>query len=134
MAASSSRSNMNKILASIDDAEYRDFFSQLESVSLIQGEVIYEAEGTMDYVYFPETAVFSMLSTMEDGRTVEVGPVGDEGLVGLRIFLGAEHSLDQVMRQRQLVAGIIAHHEQPAGKLLLGTVNLVASPRTRCHG
>ncbi len=88
---------MNKILASIGDAAYPDFFSQLESVSLDQGEVIYEAESTIDYIYFPETAVFSMLSTMEDGRTVEVGPVGNEGLVGLRIFLGAEESLDQVI-------------------------------------
>ena len=97
MTATPSRSNMNKILASINDADYRDFFSQLDSVSLSQGEVIYEAEGTIDYVYFPETAVFSMLNTMEDGRTVEVGPVGNEGLVGLRIFLGAENSLDQVI-------------------------------------
>lgn len=88
---------MNKILASISSADYRDFFSKLESVSLVQGDVIYEAESTIDHIYFPETAVFSMLSTMEDGRTVEVGPVGDEGLVGLRIFLGAERSLDQVI-------------------------------------
>ena len=88
---------MNKILASISDVDYRDFFSQLEFVSLIQGEVIYEAESNIEYIYFPETAVFSMLSTMEDGRTVEVGPVGNEGLVGLRIFLGAEISLDQVI-------------------------------------
>ena len=88
---------MNRILASINDADYRDFFSQLESVSLDQGEVIYEAESIIDYIYFPETAVFSMLSTMEDGRTVEVGPVGNEGLVGLRVFLGAEKSLDQVI-------------------------------------
>ena len=92
-----SRSNMNKILAAINDPDYRDFFSQLESVSLVQGQVIYEAETNINYVYFPETAVFSMLSTMEDGRTVEVGPVGNEGLVGLRIFLGAEESLDQVI-------------------------------------
>ena len=97
MTAPASRSNVNNILAAINDAEYREFFSQLESVSLVQGEVVYEAESLIDYVYFPETAVFSMLSTMEDGRTVEVGPVGNEGLVGLRIFLGAENSLDQVI-------------------------------------
>ncbi len=87
----------NKILASLNDADYENLFSQLEPVSLVQGEVIYEAEGRIDYVYFPETSVFSMLSTMEDGRTVEVGPVGHEGLVGLRLFLGAEISLDQVI-------------------------------------
>ena len=87
----------NKILATLNEADYQSFFSQLESVSLVQGEVIYEAEEPINYVYFPETAVFSMLSTMEDGRTVEVGPVGHEGLVGLRVFLGADRSLDQVI-------------------------------------
>jgi len=88
---------MNRILAALNEADYEDLFSQLEHVSLAQGEVIYEAESPINYVYFPETAVFSMLSTMEDGRTVEVGPVGQEGLVGLRVFLGAEISLDQVI-------------------------------------
>lgn len=87
----------NKILAALNQADYQNLFSQLEPVSLTQGEVIYAAESTVDYVYFPESAVFSMLSTMEDGRTVEVGPVGHEGLVGLRLFLGADISLDQVI-------------------------------------
>lgn len=88
---------MNRILAAINEADYKDMFSRLETVSLTQGEVIYESEDPINYVYFPETSVFSMLSTMEDGRTVEVGPVGHEGLVGLRLFLGAEKSLDQVI-------------------------------------
>jgi CRP-like cAMP-binding protein len=87
----------NKILSALNEADYLNFFSQLESVSLAQGLVIYAPESPIDYVYFPGTAVFSMLSTMEDGRTVEVGPVGHEGLVGLRIFLGADTSVDQVI-------------------------------------
>jgi CRP-like cAMP-binding protein len=93
----SSRSKRNKILAALDEGEYQTLFSKLELVSLSQGQVLYEAESPIIYVYFPLTAVFSMLSTMEDGRTVEVGPVGHEGLVGLRIFLGADISLDQVI-------------------------------------
>ncbi|MBA3571093.1 MAG: Crp/Fnr family transcriptional regulator, partial [Pyrinomonadaceae bacterium] len=95
--APSSSPNRNKILAALNEADYPNIFSQLEPVSLAQGEVIYEADSPMKYVYFPVTAVFSMLSSMEDGRTVEVGPVGHEGLVGLRIFLGADTSLDQVI-------------------------------------
>jgi CRP-like cAMP-binding protein len=97
LEGSASPCRQNRILATLDEAQYQTLFSQLESVSLSQGEVLYEAESHIDYVYFPLTAVFSMLSTMEDGRTVEVGPVGNEGLVGLRIFLGAEVSLDQVI-------------------------------------
>jgi CRP-like cAMP-binding protein len=87
----------NKILAALNEADYPNIFSQLEQASLTQGQVIYEADSPINFVYFPVTAVFSMLSTMEDGRTVEVGPVGHEGLVGLRIFLGAATSLDQVI-------------------------------------
>jgi CRP-like cAMP-binding protein len=114
-----SRSNMNRILAAINEADYQTLFSQLEPVSLVQGEVIYEAESPINYVYFPETSVLSMLSTMEDGRTIEVGPVGHEGLVGLRIFLGAATSLDQVivhvagdamrLRASVLKAAVTAH-------------------------
>lgn len=87
----------NKILDALNEADYPNIFSQLELTSLAQGQVVYEAESPIEHVYFPGTAVFSMLSTMEDGRTVEVGPVGHEGLIGLRIFLGAEVSLDQVI-------------------------------------
>ena len=92
-----SRSHSNKILAALVEADYQNIFSQLEPVLLSQGQVIYDADGPINYVYFPGTAVLSMLSTMEDGRTVEVGPVGHEGLAGLRIFLGAETSPDQVI-------------------------------------
>jgi len=87
----------NKILAALGDMEAQSLFPQLERVSLTQGEVIYEAETQIEYVYFPETAVFSMLCTMENGDTVEVGPVGHEGLVGLRVYLGTETSTDQVL-------------------------------------
>jgi len=87
----------NQILASLDKTEHRNFFSQLEPVSVIQGQVLYEAGTPIDHVYFPQTAVFSMLAAMENGDTVEVGPVGREGLAGLRIFLGAETTCDRVI-------------------------------------
>lgn len=87
----------NKILGALNNNAYQQLFSQLERVTLVQGEVIYEADATVKYVYFPETTVLSMLATMEDGRSVEVGPVGKEGMVGLRIFLGAETTPDRVI-------------------------------------
>jgi CRP-like cAMP-binding protein len=91
------RSNENKILAALSSPESLRFASQVERVSLAQGEVIYDPETKIEYVYFPETAVFSMLATMHDGSTVEVGPVGDEGMLGLRVFLGGETSLYQAI-------------------------------------
>lgn len=89
--------NENQLLVALDKAEYRDLFSQLERVSFDLGATVYEADGPIDHVYFPETAVFSMLATTEDGRTVEVGPVGNEGLVGLRVTLGAQTTPDRVL-------------------------------------
>jgi CRP-like cAMP-binding protein len=91
------RINENKILAALGGSESHRLLAQVERIALAQGEVVYEAESKIEYVYFPETAVFSMLSTMMNGSTVEVGPVGDEGLVGLRIFLGADISHDRVL-------------------------------------
>jgi CRP-like cAMP-binding protein len=132
----SSRSSRNKILAALNVTDYENLFSQLEPVSLVQGEVIYQAESPINYVYFPETSVFSMLSTMQDGRTVEVGPVGHEGLVGLRIFLGAETSLDQVivhvagdawrLRASQFKAVAIVERGVMAAKLIRYTQMLLA--------
>lgn len=87
----------NQILAALNKTEYQNLFSQLERVSVFLGERIYEAETFIDYVYFPETAVFSMLAAMEDGRTVEVGPIGHEGMVGLRVALGAKTTPDRVL-------------------------------------
>ncbi|HVG31823.1 MAG TPA: Crp/Fnr family transcriptional regulator [Pyrinomonadaceae bacterium] len=87
----------NRILATLNSTDYQHLFSQLERVTLSQGEVVYEAGDHIDYVYFPETVVFSMLCMMEDGATVEVGPVGHEGLVGLNIFFGANMTPTQLI-------------------------------------
>ena len=92
-----SRPTGNKILAALNGADYQQLISQLEQVTLAQGEVVYESGDRIDYVYFPETAVFSMLCTMSDGGTAEVGPVGREGLVGLNIFFGADTTPTQLV-------------------------------------
>jgi CRP-like cAMP-binding protein len=99
MSAPSSQSELtgNKLLATLDVTNYQHFLSQLERVSLAQGEVVYEAGDAIDYVYFPETAVFSMLCMMENGSTVEVGPVGREGMVGLNIFFGVTTTPTQLI-------------------------------------
>ena len=96
-ALQDSHSSANKILAALDKSNYQQLFSELEPVSMFQGEVVYEADGPIDYVYFPGTAVLSMLATMEDGSTVEVGPVGREGIAGLRVFLGSDTTPDRVI-------------------------------------
>ena len=87
----------NKIIAALNDSDYQHFLSQLEQVTLAQGDVVYEPGDKIEHVYFPETAVFSMLCTMANGDTAEVGPVGREGLVGLNIFFGADTTPTQLV-------------------------------------
>jgi CRP-like cAMP-binding protein len=95
--SSQPQSSENRLLAALNSADYQDFLSQLERVTLPLGNVVYEAGDHIDYVYFPETAVFSMLCTMENGDTVEVGPVGREGIIGLNIFFGANTTPTQLV-------------------------------------
>ena len=89
----------NNLLAALVNREYRHLLPQLECVELSLAEVIYEAESQIQYVYFPETAVVSLLSTLENGATTEVGLIGKEGMVGLRIFLGGTITHDQAVVQ-----------------------------------
>lgn len=91
------RAAENKVLAALSNSGSQALFSQLERVSLPQGEVIYEPGAQIEYVYFPETVVCSMLATMEDGSTVEIGPIGKEGMVGLSIFFGGTISPTRVI-------------------------------------
>jgi CRP-like cAMP-binding protein len=92
-----SRSPENRILAALNCTNYQHFLSQLEQVNLAQGDVLYETGDKIDYVYFPETAVFSMLCMMADGDTAEVGPVGREGVAGLNIFFGTDITPTQLV-------------------------------------
>jgi CRP-like cAMP-binding protein len=89
----------NKILAALNSTSYQRFLSQLEPVTLSLGEVIYNPGAKIQHVYFPETAVFSMLCTLRNGDTVEVGPVGREGMVGLDIFFGTSTTTTQQVIQ-----------------------------------
>ena len=92
-----SRSPENRILAALNATDYQHFLSQLEQVTLALGDVLYEPGDKIDYVYFPETAVISMLCTMSDGDTAEVGPVGREGIVGLNLFFGTDITPTQLV-------------------------------------
>lgn len=89
----------NNLLAALVNHQYKHLLPQLERVELSLAEVIYEAESEVQYVYFPETAVVSMLSTLENGATTEVGLIGREGMVGLSIFLGGSITHDQAVVQ-----------------------------------
>ena len=80
----------NHLLAALSETEHQKLVSHLTKVSVSLGDVLHQANTEIQYVYFPETCVISILSTMEDGSTVEVGVVGNEGMLGLRVLLGVK--------------------------------------------
>jgi CRP-like cAMP-binding protein len=82
------QSNTNRLLAALPAEDYERLLPSLKPVTFSLSEVIYESQGQMDYVYFPTTAHISLLYTMSDGMTAEVGLVGNEGLVGIALFMG----------------------------------------------
>jgi CRP-like cAMP-binding protein len=89
----------NNLLKALVNKDYQHLCSDLESVQLTLGDVIYKAGEEIHYVYFPETAVVSLLALTEDGSTTEVGIIGREGMVGLNIFLLGESTHDEAMVQ-----------------------------------
>ncbi|CAN5890071.1 hypothetical protein BH18ACI4_BH18ACI4_16480 [soil metagenome] len=80
----------NRLLAALSETERHELVSHLTRVSVSLGEVLHQAHAEIQYVYFPENCVISIISTREDGSTVEVGVVGNEGMVGLRVLLGVK--------------------------------------------
>jgi CRP-like cAMP-binding protein len=89
----------NDILRALLGSEYKHLSPRLEHVELKVGEVILQADQSIEYVYFPESAVAAMVDTVEDGGTVEVGVVGHEGMVGINIFLGCMVTPDKAIVQ-----------------------------------
>jgi Crp-like helix-turn-helix domain len=89
----------NSILAALLAAEYQHLLPKLEHVTLKRGAVIYRADQNIEEVYFPEDAVIAMVDTTDDRRTVEVGIIGSEGIVGINIFLGGVVTPDKAIVQ-----------------------------------
>ena len=89
----------NSILAALIASEYKDLLPKLERVALKRGEIVYQADQDIDAVYFPEEAVVAMVDVTDDGRTIEVGIIGREGLVGINVFLGGITTPDKAIVQ-----------------------------------
>jgi CRP-like cAMP-binding protein len=89
----------NKILAALPIKEYGRLFTHLTPVSLRSGETLYETEARIKYVYFINGAVVSLVTHMEEGASVEVGLVGNEGMVGLSVVMGDSVSQNHAIVQ-----------------------------------
>src|SRR5215210_4191551 len=78
----------NRLLARLPPEEMERLLPHLGRVSFALGEVIYESGGRQSYIYFPTTAIISLLYLMENGSSAEMGVAGCEGLVGVALFMG----------------------------------------------
>lgn len=89
----------NYLLASLSAENFAAIESKLEPVSLKLGEVLYDSGEEAKYLYFPTTAIISMLYIMENGATLEVGMVGNDGLVGIALFMGGSSTPSRAVIQ-----------------------------------
>ena len=80
----------NHLLNSLPEAVWERWVPMLEVVELPLGTVLYESGTTLSHVYFPTTAIVSLLYVMEDGASAEIAVVGNEGIVGISLFMGGE--------------------------------------------
>src|SRR5512132_77430 len=78
------------LLAALPAAEFDRLASHLELVPMPLGEALYESGGHLRYVYFPTTSIVSLLYVMEDGASAEIAVVGNEGILGISLFMGGE--------------------------------------------
>jgi len=107
----------NRIFDALPDSESASMRPALEAVTLDAYDIVYSAGAAIDAVYFPTTAVLSVLTVMRDGGAVEIGTFGCEGLSAAAVVLGGERSPSQVICQvpgdayRMPVATFVAHLE-----------------------
>jgi CRP-like cAMP-binding protein len=89
----------NHLLAALPDAEWRRWLPRLEPVAMPLGHVLYESGATLSHVYFPTTAIVSLLYVMESGASAEIAVVGNEGIVGISLFMGGDSTPSRAVVQ-----------------------------------
>ena len=89
----------NHLLAALPADEYARLLPSLELVPMSLGEALYESGIQMRHVYFPTTSIVSLLYVMEDGSSAEIAVVGNEGIVGVSLFMGGESTSSRAVVQ-----------------------------------
>jgi CRP-like cAMP-binding protein len=80
----------NHLLAVLPEYEWNRLSTYLELIPMPLGMVLYESGGQLNHVYFPTTSIVSLLYVMEDGASAEIAIVGNEGMVGVALFMGGQ--------------------------------------------
>lgn len=98
-ASPSSQPTQNRILAALSDNVQKRIFPHLEEMPMPLGKVLYEAGDQMSHVYFPTDTIVSLLYVMESGSSAEISVVGNEGLVGISLFMGGASTCSRAVVQ-----------------------------------
>ena len=97
--ASSHEMKLNRLLGALPDAVLKHWLPQLELINLPLGQVLYESGKTEQYVYFPTSAIISLLYVMKNGDSAEIAVVGNEGIVGISLFMGGNSTPSRAVVQ-----------------------------------
>jgi len=87
----------NRLLDALPATEYDRLFPNLELVALSSGDVLYESGDKLNFAYFPTTGRVSLLYLMENGASAEIAVVGNEGMIGVSLFMGGETTPNQAV-------------------------------------
>ena len=104
--------NQNRLLAALPTADFERLAAHLELVPMRLGDTLYEPGGQLQHVYFPTTAIVSLLYVLESGASAEIAGVGNEGILGIALFMGGNTTPSSAVVQ---TAG---HGYRLPGKLL----------------
>lgn len=80
----------NRLLAALGEPDFQRLEARLRLVALPLGESLYEPDAALRHVYFPTDAIVSLLYVMADGSSAEIAVVGNEGVIGVALFMGGE--------------------------------------------
>ena len=89
----------NQLLSALPTEEYERLLPNLEAVSLTPKQIIYAPNESIEYVYFPNNGIISLVNFTEDGSTVEAATVGNEGMAGIAVLLGADRMISEAVSQ-----------------------------------
>jgi CRP-like cAMP-binding protein len=91
--------NQNHLLAALLDAEYARLSPHLEPIMMRLGDVLYESGGKLSHVYFPTSAIVSLHYVLENGSSSEIAGVGNEGVLGISLFMGGNSTPSRAVVQ-----------------------------------
>jgi CRP-like cAMP-binding protein len=113
----------NQLLANLPGREFARWLTHMELVDMPLGQVLYEPSDKLTHVYFPTSAIVSLLYVLKNGASAEIAIVGYEGIVGVSIFMGGESTLSRAVVQSagkafRLKAKVIMEEFNEAGPVL----------------